>query len=202
MFKDCIALKVFDLSANNLTSLPENLFEFMLNVEMVNLSRNSFEMLPSFVFQRLKKLTNLDLAHNQLTEDNFLWPIMNLKFLNISFNLYREVNISVLETLDGVRIFENPLDCDWLVMEMSYSPKHIQFGRDFVTGSREIALRLPGIQCFEKDGSLNKVILLDADKKDDVEIDDVSLDIRTWENKIMIIVHFRRHSFKSTAPEC
>jgi hypothetical protein len=165
MFEDLTNMKVFDSSSNNISQFPESLFENMEDIKTINLSNNAIEKIETNSFQGLKKFSNLDLSFNALDRDNFLWPIVGLKYLNLSHNSYKQINVSVLDNLDVAIVHTNPFSCEWLVNEMKFAPNHIKFGVDFTTHSKENALRLPGIQCFERDGTKNKIIVMETEKE-------------------------------------
>ena len=55
-----------DLSQNNLSTLPENVFKDNNEIRLLNLSRNHIDTLPPLLFSGLEDLLELDLSHNEL----------------------------------------------------------------------------------------------------------------------------------------
>jgi Leucine rich repeat len=71
----------------------------MMNLlKSIKLNNNTLEAIDAGVFADLK-LEQLDLSSNRLWNDNFLWPVIDLEYLNLSFNEYQEINTSVLENV-------------------------------------------------------------------------------------------------------
>ena len=67
-FGDGIALKTLDMRANNLTSVPVELFSKLKNIEAINLASNNFTLLPKHGFADLPNLKYLYLYDNTIKE--------------------------------------------------------------------------------------------------------------------------------------
>lgn len=167
IFKDYSNVKYFDFSKNNLTTLANNLFEYMSNVEHLNLSKNGIQEIEPDVFMATKRLRQLDLAGNQLQNDGFLWPIIGLKNLNLSSNLFRSFNTSVLEDLDDVELKDNPWNCKWLLTELSFSSHRMHFGNLHNMNTLEPWNQdeISGIDCAEN-GRIKSIIVLETANMD------------------------------------
>lgn len=96
MFKEFGSLIHLDLSNNQIKLLPDQIFRSTLSLESIKLNNNSLETIDDVVFAELK-LKLLDLSCNRLSSDNFLWPAVNIDYLNLTYNSYGEINASVLE---------------------------------------------------------------------------------------------------------
>ena len=84
-----------DLSQNNLSTLPENVFKDNNEIRLLNLSRNHIDTLPPLLFSGLEDLLELDLSHNLIKSigEKLFWDTINLRMLDLSFN-HLENNIS------------------------------------------------------------------------------------------------------------
>lgn len=98
VFKHFAFLKYLDLSNNQLTSLPDRLFNMTTSLVSIKLNNNSLESIDDAVFSDLK-LKLLDLSCNWLSNDNFLWTSVDIEYLNLTWNEYKRVNISVLDNI-------------------------------------------------------------------------------------------------------
>lgn len=158
-------LKYLDVSSNNLTAIPDDLFEFTEKIVYLNLSRNDLDEIGTSVLKNLAHLRSLDLAYNHLSSDGFLWPITSLQFLNLSHNNYNRINVTILSNLQYAELYDNPWDCQWLVHEMAHTSSEgaIAFGRNYIVHHRHGVLKVPGIQCHDLDGT-KSLILLDTEK--------------------------------------
>lgn len=158
-------LKYFDISSNNLTTILDNLFESTKRLVYVNISGNKIEDIETNAFKELN-LHSIDLSYNKLSNDGFLWFITSLQYLNLSHNNYKRINLSILKNLQYAEMYDNPWDCQWLVHELVYTSSEgaIGFGRSYIVPQRQGILRVPGIQCFDIDGSEKRLIVLDTEK--------------------------------------
>lgn len=165
MFVDFTNLKHLDFANNFITLLPNKIFESMQLLEFINFSNNSLKQIETNVFQELKKLTILDLSYNNLSLDNFMWPVIDLKYLNLTYNAYKHINVSVLENLVA-DLYGNPFDCEFLIEEINSSTsQNIHFGKEYKVKSKGDFLKLPGLQCFEANtGAEHKIIVLEVNR--------------------------------------
>ena len=81
VFDNLHSLENLDLSANDLTELPEGVFDNLHSLENLDLSANDLTELPEGVFDNLHNLENLYLWHNNLRElpDGILQNLSNLE---------------------------------------------------------------------------------------------------------------------------
>ena len=56
-----------DLSYNNLTTVPENIFSSLTQLQELDLSNNNLTTLPDNIFNNLTQLHTLNLLNNNLT---------------------------------------------------------------------------------------------------------------------------------------
>lgn len=168
VFKEFVHLLILDLSNNQIKRLPDQIFNATLLLQSIKLNNNSLEQIDDAVFADLK-MKLLDLSCNQLSNDNFLWLSLNIDYLNLTYNNFKEINASVLENtltdlwgklhFKSFKIFNyyrnlfigNPFNCEWLVNE-GLASKNVRLGRNYVVDSRLNVIKAEGIQCFEESG--------------------------------------------------
>lgn len=161
-----------DLSVNNLKIISDNAFEYISHLEYLNLSQNHITAIDELAFGRLRHMKVLDLSFNQLESDNFLWLFEALPYLNLSYNNFREINVTLLNMLcKNVELYENPWDCPFLVKEISMHSKNaiLHFGKDYVVKDKEEILSVPGIHCVELNGREKNIILLNPKENEDFD---------------------------------
>jgi Leucine-rich repeat (LRR) protein len=86
------------LSKNQITHLSDKTFHATNLLKSIIISNNSLEAIDDGVFTGLK-LKHLDLSCNRLSSDNFLWPTLDIEYLNLTYNAYKEMNASVVENI-------------------------------------------------------------------------------------------------------
>ncbi|XP_070492464.1 leucine-rich repeat-containing protein 15-like [Chironomus tepperi] len=71
-----------------LTTLPENVFNSLINLERLYLHKNKFETLPTNLFRYLKRLQVLNLQENLIVDLNYKWfdTLISLKSLYLESN--------------------------------------------------------------------------------------------------------------------
>lgn len=96
-FDDAGNLQFLDLSHNQLTNMQPRTFVRLRQLDSLKLNNNSIESISDDAFDGLN-LSYLDLSCNKLRSEDFLWPsTVNVRFLNLTFNDFVEINVSVLE---------------------------------------------------------------------------------------------------------
>ena len=123
-------LRVINLSNNNISCIPEDLFEKMKDLELVNLADNALSHIDQHVFDNNQNLLELHLQYNQIATFNIslITPTSRLRLLDISDNHITVFNKSFTDfmnrkfSLHTVNLCRNPFDCtcghsnfrDWL----------------------------------------------------------------------------------------
>lgn len=182
LFTHFANLKFLDLGNNQITFVPDKTFSPMSLLLSIKLNNNSLLSMDDAVLSELK-LSHLDLSCNRLSSDNFLWPSAGIAYLNLTFNFYKEINVSVLRdvetdlwgehpalpffsllsSIEALLFAGNPFSCEWLVKEVLAS-KNIRLGRDYILDSQHNVLKVAGIRCFDESGANEqKLIVLEAD---------------------------------------
>ena len=89
-------MKELDISINELTELPVDLFANLNKLEKLNLSSNQLTKLPETIFFNLPSLKELDLSDNQLKNlpENIFANTPNLERLILSSNILKELPAS------------------------------------------------------------------------------------------------------------
>lgn len=99
-------LQVLDLHSNNITEIISGFVE--LELTTLNLSSNALNPWQNNLIEELsdqsplsKSLTNLSLADNRLNNESCVWlkRLSNLKFLNLSYNFFTELQLAFAEDL-------------------------------------------------------------------------------------------------------
>lgn len=99
LFTHFANLKFLDLSHNRISFVPAKTFGSMNMLLSIKLNNNTLLSMDDAVLSELK-LSHLDLSCNRLSSDNFLWPSAGIKYLNLTFNAYKEINASVLQDVE------------------------------------------------------------------------------------------------------
>lgn len=165
IFKDFATLRSLDLSANKLTYVENKQFEYCARVESLNLSRNAIAEIDAEIFEDFRRLHVLDLSHNRLAEDAFLWPIVNLHHLNLSYNEFRRLNASLLQGIEQVELYHNPWSCQFLVLELMKQSKNVRYGKNYVVHSRDSILNTQGLECTDERGKLRDIVVVETASK-------------------------------------
>ena len=167
ILKDFINLKNVDLSSNNITRIDDNLFDYTPKIAKLNMSKNAIEQIGDNAFSELTKMRKLDLSFNRISNDAFMWPIVGLEYLNLSYNQFKTFNVSILKGISDVKLFGNPWDCRFLLLELMDFPKNIHFGLDYVVESHVEMLKVPGIDCVDENERKRSIIVLEHNLKEE-----------------------------------
>lgn len=177
MFTSFANLKYLDLSNNQISFLPDKVFASMSLLRSIKLNNNSVKSIDDAVLLNLK-LRHLDLSCNRLSSDNFLWPSVEIKYLNLTYNAFTEINASLLDNTVAdlwgetflltsrskrywIVFAGNPFDCEWLMKEILAS-KNIRLGENYVLASKQNVLQVGGIKCFEGNETEHKLIVIES----------------------------------------
>ncbi|XP_058057854.1 insulin-like growth factor-binding protein complex acid labile subunit [Anopheles bellator] len=161
VLKDFTNLHELNLAANKLDYVGLKLFAFTPRLARLNLSRNAISEIERDVFEDLPKLHTLDLAGNQLTDDSFLWPLMNLSVLNMSHNGFRRINASLLESLTHAELYGNPWDCRFLVQELIHHGRNVVYGKNYVVENLANIITATGIECTDERGKPRDIVVVE-----------------------------------------
>jgi len=104
-------LKRLDLSNNELVALPPRFFQPVVSsLEELFLQNNSISVLPPGLFHGMKKLTDLDLSHNEITS-HWVGPdtfshLISLTHLDLSFNRMSRVDSGTFRQLTHLSVLQ------------------------------------------------------------------------------------------------
>lgn len=165
----------------------------MNRLESIKINNNSLTTIDDEVFLDLK-LNHLDLSCNRLSGDNFLWPAVNIEYLNLTFNDYKDINASVFENVMtdlwgeiGFSCFHhirslatmttslvgNPFGCAWLVTD-GLASKNVRLGKNYVVSSKLDILKAEGIKCFEDGVNEQKLIVVETKLERNNEVSEIN----------------------------
>ena len=104
VFDDLSSLERLTLSSNDLSALPEGVFDDLSSLERLTLSSNDLSALPEGVFDDLSSLEILDLSGNDLSAlpEGVFDDLTNLKQLSLSHNDLSEWPESVFNDLSSL----------------------------------------------------------------------------------------------------
>lgn len=95
------------LPFNQISSLPENSFNNLRNLEILQLNYNPINnRMPAFIFSSLNNLQQLTLINCGLTELNSQWfnGLSTLRYLHLSYNGFSELPNNVFGSLYGIEV--------------------------------------------------------------------------------------------------
>jgi len=124
-FLSSTSLRELHLSACNLSHIPPKTFRNFPNLQELYISHNQIIIL--YPLQGVKHLTTLDMSHNYLRDLNstVFVALPNITRLNMSFNNFSTLTVSVTAQLAKVRnavnLQGNPWVCDCLMYSTMYS---------------------------------------------------------------------------------
>lgn len=153
-------LQTFDLSSNNLSYLFDGSLDFFTNLKQLYLSHNEITEIEPNVFLPMKNLNILNLANNKISKDDFLIHLTQLNHLDISFNQFQQLNLSHFVELHNAKLYGNPWNCSWLIVEMSEFSSVVQFGDNYTVETEDRLLTMPGIDCNDNGINRSVVVLL------------------------------------------
>lgn len=95
-----------NLSHNNLTKIPSNVFANNLKLRVADFSFNKITVIEPYPFVVTKNLTKLDISHNFLTklDCNVFLSLQNLQFLNVSENSFSEIDFNCIPSKQNLTI--------------------------------------------------------------------------------------------------
>jgi Leucine-rich repeat (LRR) protein len=105
IFQGLTNLTLLELGGNDIITLPENLIQSLRNLDHINLSYNKIDNLPEQFFQGLTKLKHLDLRKNKLESlpENIFQGLIKLEILNLSQNELTELPEMVFQGLTSLK---------------------------------------------------------------------------------------------------
>ncbi|ETN67094.1 leucine-rich transmembrane protein [Anopheles darlingi] len=165
VLRDFANLHELNLATNALQYVGLKLFATTPRLAHLNLSGNAINDIDRDVFEELPKLHTLDLAGNRLTEDSFLWPLMNLGVLNMSRNGFQRVNASLFESVAYVELHGNPWDCRFLVQELAHPNRNVVYGRNYAVDDPIHIIQATGIECTDERGRHRDIVVVEPPVK-------------------------------------
>lgn len=98
MFRELTNLKFLDVGNNKISFIGDGTFNSMSILDSLKLNNNTLSVIDDYAFSELK-LMLLDLSCNRLHSDNFLWAVVGIDYLNLTYNDFKELNASVFENI-------------------------------------------------------------------------------------------------------
>nr|AAX77062.1 variable lymphocyte receptor [Lethenteron appendix] len=108
--------QALSVGSNRIESLPEGVFDRLVNLQWLSLDSNQLKALPAWVFDKLTQLTGLDLNRNQLQAlpTGMFDRLGNLQRFDLSRNQLKSVTRGAfdnLKSLTHIWLYGNPWDC-------------------------------------------------------------------------------------------
>jgi len=166
-----VALLQIDLSSNQLTTLPEKLFDANTQLEEIILANNQIRQLSPEMLLNQNHLRYIKFAGNALVDADFLQrlsPSLNRLslYVDLSSNRLNSVGLSSLLHFRYLNLADNNWSCAWLVENLVRKlPASVNFVRPWrvINDWSENITNIEGIDCTEG-GSNRSIILLDVSK--------------------------------------
>jgi len=116
LFEGMASLKLLELYSNELLSLPNGIFDDLVMLESLSLGENNLSELPDDIFNGLSSLTSLGLGGNKLSnirEDTFegLYSLENLYLYENGIEYLPPDIFRDLSSLEKLYLGGNPLEC-------------------------------------------------------------------------------------------
>lgn len=88
IFNSLTDVDTLEVNRNQLTTLPENIFKELTQLEVLNLDRNQFKTLPETIFHGQTNLREVHLSENYFTTlpENIFQGLKSIKVLDLSAN--------------------------------------------------------------------------------------------------------------------
>lgn len=99
-------VRTLELQNNDFTSLKDDAFDGLVNLEKINLGNNQLRRLNATSFQHLTSLKELNLQFNFLTEIPFLGHLSSLLVLSLHHNNIDSIDSLALENLPALSILD------------------------------------------------------------------------------------------------
>ncbi|XP_044730264.1 protein artichoke-like [Chrysoperla carnea] len=105
IFKDTVRLEHLNLSYNNIKSLPSGILRYLRNLLFLSLHQNQITDLPENLFERNAKLKDLFLSYNQISKlnANVFRYLKKLNFLTLEGNALTSVPKDVFVHLTNLK---------------------------------------------------------------------------------------------------
>lgn len=166
------------LSTNNLTHLPEDIFETSPNVKVLWLDCNQLEVLSQKTLEPLSKLETLNLRENRLRE--FYFPMsVELSTMYISNNLLFRViwKKSLTNKLATIKLENNSLSCE-TVNELMTFYKNVKFTSSCLENEKRLE------HCTKDPICMNGSLYFDNVKGQELLILNAYKNISDWKKEI------------------
>lgn len=163
-----VRLRRLNVSANQLTAIPDMTFGRLVRLEHIDLSRNRIATIATGAFAALPLLSSIDLAHNALDTEEFLRPVQALRHLSMAYNRFHTMNLTTFFHFHNVDLAGNPWSCMWLIEEMMVAADGIYFGKNYSIDGASTAphpMTVPGIDCTDETGQLRSIVVLQVPTK-------------------------------------
>lgn len=132
IFDNLISLENLDLSYNQLNNLQANIFDNLTSLKYLYLDSNKLTNLPNTIFNNLKNLETLELGNNQLSlTPNIFDNLSNLKYLALWENKLESLPAGIfnnLKNLEALDLRDNQLSSEVIKnIKRSLKPLNILF---------------------------------------------------------------------------
>ncbi|XP_033110423.1 toll-like receptor 2 [Anneissia japonica] len=118
IIQDLTSLEEFHADDNSVTTLEDNVFKNCLNLKVINLSYNFIVEIPSTVFSGLPNLLSVICSDNRIDNigDDSFQGSSHIIQLNFDGNLFKTVSKSIglqhLPNLKDISFYTNPFQCN------------------------------------------------------------------------------------------
>lgn len=177
----------------------------MTALEQLDASSNDIVDISSQIFFDLNALNSINLSNNKLATDKFLHTVHSLRYLNMAYNRFETMNLTLFFHFHNVELMGNPWSCTWLIEEMMSASEGIHFGKNYSVEAHDHLITVPGIDCTDESGKLRSIVVLQVpvnrrnSYSEDMVIDEVRsipIVVKTFFSIYLILNFFRRQTPK------
>lgn len=155
-----LSLKLLNIAGNKIQRLFDNAFSKLTALEQFDASSNDIIDISSQVFLGLNALNSINLSNNKLSTENFLQTVHSLRYLNMGYNRFETMNLTLFFHFHNVELMGNPWSCTWLIEEMMSASEGIHFGKNYSVDAHDHLITVPGIDCTDESGKLRSIVVL------------------------------------------